>query len=561
MTSSANVTLYTLSLVSADPVTGWYGREFSSGTIKMVIRPRGSSFMALGIGYYARYDVTGFTVSAVYEGDMIKDANNVYYLVKSVQEEWWLDTFSHYVCELVKSEFADQPTSSGTWHLDSESVKTDPRYRHKTYLDSYITDGNLKEDNGSTNVTWRSCFDGAPYPFSKIFLTKNIDLVFSISKEDAKPRLNYEHYPYAFDETVSITVYAVNKSGITATNLIEQAEQEIRHVVTDHPLGSIRSIESITHKPVDLGSTTLYSTTVKIKYTRINDDLVPTYPTVTYGSDFIYEGDKLDGGAEGTWWLATGGSTITQTIDSENNVDLNLTTYVDDAYMSNGTDLRLSTTVYPRIRFAYKTTGNAQAKIIIVFSDATLQTVLAAASSTIWVVGDVALTAAKTVDHIHFYAATGVGHVYYDFAQIYKGNYVLPNVVNLAPPVVMNEAVIEVPGRFGSIDQVLGTKSMEVTLTCDLDMEPPLLTWKRPQTSTPKTDYNNLDILLELLHYQTQLWQWLDLGNPSLQMKVRLVELRPALTGESNRVELVFREYRHGTAGNMTATERWGLSL
>jgi hypothetical protein len=56
-------------------------------------------------------------------------------------------------------------------------------------------------------------------------------------------------------------------------------------------------------------------------------------------------------------------------------------------------------------------------------------------------------------------------------------------------------------------------------------------------------------------------WTWLDLGNPAMQFKARLIEMHPSYTGESGRVRLVWREYRHGGASGETASERFGLTL
>lgn len=253
-----------------------------------MIQPRGAVFPTLRIGTVARYPHTLFTADVIHVGDEIKDANEDYYLVKTADQYWWLDQFSHYQCELEKrSPYAQAPTTSGTWHLDSNSLKTDPRSRHKTWLATYLNAANMKLDNGTTNASTIIAFDHPPYdcPLTQLFLTKAVDGIFSVGKEPAEALYTYDHYPYAFIESVPITCMAVNKSGLTASNLVEQMEQEIRHVATDHPLGSVRSVETIRHlTPENIGGAQLCSSTVVIRYKRANDDYTPTTPNIAYSS-------------------------------------------------------------------------------------------------------------------------------------------------------------------------------------------------------------------------------------------------------------------------------------
>jgi hypothetical protein len=562
-----SVTLKTLTLGAQDTVTGWYAESYANTTITMNIAVKGSSRVQTVLGYHNKYEYSGLTSAIVHVGDQITDEYGDTYKIIQVTAypTKRLTAFNYSVCALVKKEYANRPTTSGTWHLDSETLKTDSRWRHKDYLDDYLTAANLKEDNGATNASYITCFNDDELPISQIFLTKAVDLVFSVGKENAVPKQNAFHYPYAFEESVPITVCAIDKAGITATNLNEQAEQEIRRIVSTYPLGSIREITSSKPAEIDLGETKLYTQTVTISYTRVNDDYTPTYPVFDYGIAFIYEGDRVSGGSEGTWTLSAGaGSTCTQTITSDNNLYLNQTVFGADSSTINGTNLALSyTTTYKKVRWRYKTSGAATAKIVLTFSDASTQTVLAESVSGTFTMGTETITTGKTVDHITLYACDGVGTVTYDFVEIYTGSYILPNCTVIEPPVMVNDALIEIPGRVGSVNQVLGSQSMEVTMECDLDMEPAALTWKRPQTTAGKTDVNNQDVLLELHHRGSfyENWTWLDIGNPAMQFKARLIEMHPSYTGESGKVRLKWREYRHGGASGETASERFGLSL
>jgi len=397
---------------------------------------------------------------------------------------------------------------------------------------------------------------------------KDVDLVFAVEKTVSEPLYTYNHRPYGFKETVPVTVYVCNKTGLTANNLVEQAEQELRRCADDAfivtGLGSLREITSIKHTPIDLGSTIMQSTTVNFHYNRGNDDYNPSEPVFSYGVAFTYEGDRTSGGTEGTWTLTDSGNT-SQAVDNESNLDLYCTAYVDDSYTTSGTNLGLSSTLYPKIRFRYKTTGSAKARIWLEFSDATGQFLMDATASSTWTTQEVAINTAKTVDHIRLYCSTGAGHVYYDFVQIYAGNYILPVVTRMDQPTLVNDAILEVPSRVGSIAQPLGMESMEVTMECDLDVFPSGCRWRRVQDGSSETDYNNTDALYETLHYGASNiqapWVWLDLGTPAMQFKARLVEIRPSLVGVGNKVELLWREYRSGSAANESPTERWGYSL
>lgn len=565
-----DVTLRSLSLGTADATTGLYAKSYATSTIQMSFMPKGSSQIQTSAGTYVKHDLIGVTSDAVLEGDQILH-NSVYYEVTHVQVHPVLSLvnntspFSYYFCYLTKLPLhVDRAATSGTWHLDSASLKTDPRSRVKLLLDTYVTAASIKKDDGATNASTITCFE-ADYPLSRVLIStgKNVDAIAAISRKPSVPAMHAVHRaPYAFDEQVQIELYAVNKLGVTATNLLEQYEQEIRHVITDHPVGSVRSIKSIEPKNVDLGNATLYSTGILINYRRYNDDLIPTVPTFSHTVAYTYEGDRLTGGAEGAWTLTQGGgSTCTQTITTDRNLYLNQTVFGADSSTVHATNLALSSSLYGRVRIRYKTSGNATAKVVLNFTAGT-QTLLSETASSTFTVVDVAITAAKTINTIQLYCCDGVGTVTYDFIQIYAGNYIIPNVAKMPTPQKLKDVIVGIPGMSGDVTQGLGSELLEVHMTCELDMEHSSVTWKRPQGGVA-TDANKTDALYELLHLSgiNTAWTWLDLGDPAMQFKARLVEVVPSLEGEGNMVDLVFREYRHGHANSETASERYGLSL
>jgi len=177
---SANVTLRTLTLGNADSITGHYAKSFAESTIKMLIQSKGSPFSYNGAGFYSRYPLTGFTSTAVLAGDEIKIGSN-YYSVKSVPPTFICAEIDHYQAELEYRPFEESPTTSGTWHTDSATVATDPRNRIKVTVDTYLTANNIKKDDGTTNASTVTCFDGATYPITRVFLTKAVDAAAVIS--------------------------------------------------------------------------------------------------------------------------------------------------------------------------------------------------------------------------------------------------------------------------------------------------------------------------------------------------------------------------------------------
>lgn len=283
---SADVTRRTLTLGNADTVTGWYAKSFANSTIKMILQSKGASFNSGAMGFYARYPLTGFTSTEVVEGDEIL-VNSKYYSVKTVTPILINAVVDHYQVELEYRPFSEYPATSGTWHVDSESVKTDPRNRQKIVIDTYYTAGNVKLDDNATNATTATCFDGATYPITRVFTTKDVDVLGVISRGTSTTLYTdwfFGHKPYAFEEEVIVDIYAVNKTDVTATRILEAYEQEIRRIYTSYDAyTNVRDLNTITPEKIDLGYTYLYHTAVSIKYKRANDDYTPSLPSITWG--------------------------------------------------------------------------------------------------------------------------------------------------------------------------------------------------------------------------------------------------------------------------------------
>lgn len=283
---SVTATHYKLNLGTLDATTGWPQRVYTASTIKLLVKRRGSTVMLNGVFRSAKYNLTGYTPTLVAVGDEL-ELGTKRFKVHAVESEYYLGTVSHYICDLEQRDLAQAPDTSGTWHLDGSSAKTDPRYRQKTYLETYLTANNMKLDNATTNAKILICFSNADLPLHQIFTTLAYDGVITIGKDQAEALYDFNHKPYAFVESVPISIYAVNKAGLTASNLIEQIEQEIRRITTTYPAvngSSIRKIETIRNpEPIDVGGEYLYSTTVTFSYKRSNDDYTGSGITITWG--------------------------------------------------------------------------------------------------------------------------------------------------------------------------------------------------------------------------------------------------------------------------------------
>jgi len=437
-------TLQSISFGAADTYTGWYAETYSDSTVYGCFSQRGQSRVQTPAGYYGRYDYVLVTADAVVEADRLQDVGGNTYKIELVQKvpSSRIDfAFNWYVAYLTLTGWATTPATSGTWHKDGDAIVSDVRYRWKYYFQSYITAANIKKDNAVTNASTHFMIEREGYPIAELLLYggKNLDAVATIHLSQSTPLLGYNSSSmkidkiYAYDETVEITLCAVDKSGVTAENVLEQFEEEIRHVVTDYSVGgadffvgSLRSIKSGTTQHFNLGESTLCTRKVTLNYKRFNGEYGNSGVTIAYG--------------------------------------------------------------------------------------------VARAST-----------------------------------------YTLPNVVRISYPTLeVSDALLQIPSRIGDYTQVLGMGSMEIEVTCDLDVEDIDCTWKRPQDTTPKTDDVGFQVFLEILHNAALTWTYQTLNLNWGSFSVRLVKVQPSLQGD-NLVTLTFREY-NATSASDTYTSRWGIS-
>lgn len=255
-----------LQLGGADTVTGWFAKNWAETQIEMAVIPRAMRSIALSVGLYPHYEVSGFHLDPVTEGDEVKDSFGDYYEVELTQPNPFGDSLVYYESKLTELPIHyDMPTTYGTG-----ATVEDPRHRTKDYLDTYFASLpiSLLKNDGATPATHATSWADPPYPIRTVFVTKGIDLVYSIGKGTSAPLIGGDKYAYGYKEKVPITIQAIDKTGISGLNLMWQGERQLRRVVEAYPLGSLRNLETATPKTQSLGSTTLYSVECGMEYQR-----------------------------------------------------------------------------------------------------------------------------------------------------------------------------------------------------------------------------------------------------------------------------------------------------
>jgi len=238
--------------------------------------------------------------------------------------------------------------------------------------------------------------------------------------------------------------------------------------------------------------------------------------------------------------------------------DIDLTDISGDAsvyweYPENpgvGNNIAISSVTYPYVFYRYKcSNANVKAKIELVWSDASVKTVLADTNKEVWTYGTTLITgvAGRNIDHARLYATTAVGHVYYDFICIGQGVFIFPsaNLVELIGP-PPRKANIPIPGKDGVAPQNLGSDPAQVRISADMDTS---------------TTWNLGKVFDQISHdLSSDLWQWLTLPAHDRQFKATLAEApRYPFEDSKLRLELLFEEYKLADARALeNYAERFG---
>lgn len=144
----------------------------------------------------------------------------------------------------------------------------DARSTVKSYLETYLDNSNLTEDDDATQVSFIVVYGNPTYPLTRVFNTKGVDLIFSIIEPQASTLAGYAGVGYSYQEHVPIETYCVDKTGITGTNLKWKAEEELQRVTKTNPLANQYALESREDNDKDLGGTKLYSTRFIFNFAR-----------------------------------------------------------------------------------------------------------------------------------------------------------------------------------------------------------------------------------------------------------------------------------------------------
>ena len=133
--------------------------------------------------------------------------------------------------------------------------------------DTY-TISNLLKDDGATNASFIVCYDMADYPAERVFIDKNVDLIFTCSEPVSTPIRNADRTTDSYRENCPVTVSVVNKTGVTGANLKWQAENELRRIFETYVFSSVRQIERANPLTTDYESAIIHSYTYLIDYVR-----------------------------------------------------------------------------------------------------------------------------------------------------------------------------------------------------------------------------------------------------------------------------------------------------
>jgi len=143
------------------------------------------------------------------------------------------------------------------------TLSEDARYLTKWWLSQHLSLSALTKDDSSP-ATFIVFFANPPYSLKREFIDLGIDVLFCVGTPDS------EALPVGrgYIENVPITIWCINKTGITGTILRWKAERELRRICEAYPSGSLRTLDRLSDNEENLGSTILYSVTYVMRYMR-----------------------------------------------------------------------------------------------------------------------------------------------------------------------------------------------------------------------------------------------------------------------------------------------------
>lgn len=169
------------------------------------------------------------------------------------------------------------------------SALADPRYNTRNYLLTYLDTGTYPSlgyiylDNGSTEAEYAVMYAKPNVPLKLLYYgNKNYDVIFTIGEPDNQPAQDWQHKTYRYTEQVPISISAVDKDGLTAQFVLWQAERKLRLIVETYFTGNLRTLKRTKPNQQYLGGFFEYTVDCMLSYVR-PADVVPTYPTLTWG--------------------------------------------------------------------------------------------------------------------------------------------------------------------------------------------------------------------------------------------------------------------------------------
>ena len=267
--ASHDLTLYKLSLGARDAETGWRAKTFDSGTtIEGIFATRGASPQTLPLGTYVKYDAVLVTADGVAEGGEIKDAFDNWWEVKAYEDVPQGNSFSHRIVHLSKLTLQHGATNVDT-AAPSYTLSSDPRYRVKYLLDREWTRSNALDDNGN-GLGVQTLYAYPPYPLElELKEPSVIDVLIPIDQPRSTPLMDPgTKAPCGYREQVPVELVCMDKSDVTATKAMYQAEAELRNVLEENPTGSLRCLREAAPSTRHLGSPTLWSAKYVWDYRR-----------------------------------------------------------------------------------------------------------------------------------------------------------------------------------------------------------------------------------------------------------------------------------------------------
>jgi len=143
------------------------------------------------------------------------------------------------------------------------------RQRTKVYLDSYWTPANTLKDDSVSQLGTEIMYAWPPYGLDlELKAPSVVDVVLALEQSTSHPILDFDGAAIGYNESIPIKIRSMDKTGVTATLAIEQAENEVRRILEVYPSGSIRMLERTRPATRMLGQEWLWGADYVMTYER-----------------------------------------------------------------------------------------------------------------------------------------------------------------------------------------------------------------------------------------------------------------------------------------------------